>query len=105
MVHGQFVITEGGNSLISKLIAWHTGSWWTHAFIIVGKDEAVEATIPRVKKFDLHKRIKELEENDRAYVILDLPNITLQKRWKISAIAKSYVGKFYDVGQLLLFAF
>jgi uncharacterized protein YycO len=105
MKQGQVVITEGNRrSLISKLIAWKTQSWWTHTLIVTGKDEAVEAVLPRVRKIKLSERLLELHEEDRAYVVLDFPTLTLQQRWRVALTTGSFVGKFYDLGQLLIYA-
>jgi hypothetical protein len=51
----------------------------------------------------LTKRLEELRREKRAYVVLDLPTLTLADRCKLALHARSYVGRFYDVGQALLY--
>lgn len=100
---GQIVITEGNRkSLPSKLVAWATGSWWTHAFVVSGVNLAVEATFPRVRQFKLSERLEQLEREDRAYVVFDMP-MASSLRWKLAGWARGFVGKWYDVGQLFYY--
>lgn len=101
---GQIVITEGGRKdIVSRMVAWATGSWFTHCFIVTGEDEIVEAYVPRVRKRSLIERLRELKKEDRAYYVLEVPKITLSDRCQLSKMAHSYVGRFYDLGQALLF--
>ena len=101
----QVVVTEGQrDSLISKGIARFTGSWATHVFISGWGSGGVEAWLPKVKPLDVAERLEELRSQDRAYVVLDLPSLTIKQRMAIVAKAESYIGRYYDVGQILLFA-
>lgn len=101
---GQVIVSEGNRkSLISKGIAFYTGSWATHAFIYVGNGQGVEATFPRVRYLDVNKRIEELKRKNRAFVVLELPGITDDLRTAVARKAETYVGRFYDVGQLLVY--
>lgn len=98
---GQIVVTEGNrSSWISRVIAWKTRSWWTHAFVVTSKTTGVEAVVPRVRKFNLAERMKQLDQEDRAYAVLEIPYHTLQRGFRIAGTAKTYVGRFYDIGQL-----
>lgn len=100
---GQLVITEGNRkSWISRAVAWATGSWWTHAFIVVGPDRAIEATFPRVRQFSLKERLAQLEAEDRAYLVFDL-DLTGSQRTAVIEAAESFIGKWYDFGQLLYY--
>jgi uncharacterized protein YycO len=101
---GQIILTEGGRTdFVSSAIRWATGSRLTHCFIVTGRDEMVEAYVPRVRKYSLEARLRELEQENRAYYLLDLPGITLQQRCRLVERARHYVGRFYDVGQALFF--
>jgi hypothetical protein len=103
MKPGQVIVTEGARgSWISRGIAWKTESWWTHSLIVVGPGVAVEATSPRICYVDLDKRLKELRQADRAYVVLDLP--FAYDRRAVANAAEGFVGKWYDHGQILVFA-
>lgn len=106
MKPGSVVITEANwKSWISRGIAKATKSKWTHCFIVTGPDEAVEGTFPRAKKFKLSARLAELKAQKRDYVVFDHPDNTLQRRWRLTATARSWVGKWYDVGQILIYLF
>jgi uncharacterized protein YycO len=101
----QVVVTEGSHkSLISLAIRWATGSWWTHAFLVVGLEQGIEAKLPRVAPVDVQERLAELRREDRAYAILDLPSLSSPQRLAIVQQANSYIGRFYDLGQDILFA-
>jgi hypothetical protein len=101
---GMVVVTSGSrHSLISKAIAWATGSWWTHAFIVTGTTTAVEAFNPRVREIEIGERMIELEKNGQSYIVLDLPNITDEQREKVAAVAKSFIGRSYNNLQTILF--
>lgn len=102
---GQVVITEGQRSdWISKAIAAATGSWFTHCFIVTGPNELTEAWFPWVRKHSLIDRVKELHREKRAYAVLDLPGITAAQRCDVAREAHKFVGRWYDVGQALLYA-
>lgn len=101
----QVIVTEGERgSCISEAIAAFTDSWATHAFLVTLGGQAVEATFPRVAPLDYAARLQLLEAQDRAYAVLDLPNITADERRAIANKVTSYIGRWYDLGQLLLFA-
>jgi hypothetical protein len=100
---GQVVVTEGSRTdSVSKMVAWATGSWLTHCFMVTGPNELVEAYVPRVRTSSLSDRLKELIEEDRAFYVLDLPGLTLSDRCKLARTAHGYVGRMYDVGQAIL---
>lgn len=102
---GQVVVTEGErDSCVSKAIAAFSHSWATHCFLLTGLGTAVEAKFPRVVQLDPVVRLSALRDADRAYVVLDYPGVTAPDRLRIAQRADSYVGRWYDVGQLLLFA-
>jgi hypothetical protein len=85
------------------MVAWATGSWWTHVVLVTGADEITEAWMPRVRTRSLIDRIAELRREDRAFVVLDLKGITHDERCRLARGARSYTGRFYDVGQAVLF--
>jgi len=102
---GQVFITEGDrSSFISRAVAWATGSWATHAFIVTDLDTLTEADFPLVRNASLKERLNKLERSDRAWVALDLPGINISRRCRVARKAQSYVGRFYDVGQLFVYA-
>jgi hypothetical protein len=101
---GDVIVTEGERkSIVSRLIAYFSGSWATHVFVVTGPDEAVEARFPRVRKFALQDRLYELEQQGRAYAVLDIHQLTTESREAVAAEARGYVGRFYDFGQILMF--
>ena len=102
---GQVVVTEGSRgSAISKTVAWATGSWFTHAFLVTGPDEAAEAWFPRVRTFNLTERMKELREENRAYAVLELSGMSAEERQGLVSLSKrTFLGRFYDVGQAILY--
>lgn len=103
---GQVIVTEGNpKSFISRAISYFTKSKYTHAFIVTGNNEAVEATFPRVRKFTLNDRMAELAMQNRGYAVFDWPDIQLADRWKLAKEARSWIGKFYDIGQILIYLF
>lgn len=102
---GSVVITEGDRgSIVSKLIAYFMKSWWTHSFLVIGPNKGVEADFPQVKTFLLCDRFRELHKQERSWVALERPGMTLAQKAKLVRKARSYVGRFYDVGQLLIWA-
>jgi hypothetical protein len=60
---------------------------------------------PMVRAFNLKDRHRELREQNRAYVVLDVPGITAQQRLRLAGAGRRFIGKWYDVGQFLLFGF
>ncbi len=100
----QVVVTEGDwSSWISRAIRRATGFEWTHAFIVTGPDELSEAWFPRVRTHSLARRMDELAAKGRQHVVLELPEITDTERALVADKARSYVGRYYDVGQILLY--
>jgi hypothetical protein len=100
----QVVVTEADpRSWFSRLVRRVTGSPWTHAFIVTGEDELTEAWFPRVRRFSVAERMAELAEHSRRHVVLELPEITDEERGAVAAKARSYAGRNYDVGQVLLY--
>jgi len=99
---GQVVVTEGSRSklsLFSRAIARATRSWATHTWVVTGEDELVEAWFPQVRATSLSKRLKQLDRQDRAVVILDLPRLDETQRNKVAEKAGSYTGRLYNVLQ------
>lgn len=95
---GQVVITQGDpKSIVSKLIRWVTGSWWTHGFVTISTTEAVEAVVPRVKKLNIQDRMKELEAGGRDYLVMEMDGLTDEQREKIAQSALSFLGRLYDL--------
>jgi uncharacterized protein YycO len=102
---GQVVLTEGvQGAVLSTSISYFTNSLWTHAFLVTGANEAVEAWLPRIRKVDLRERMDRLYNQGRAYAILDLPLLPRAARETIAEKANTYVGKLYDVRQTLTYA-
>jgi hypothetical protein len=100
----QIVLTEGGKDFISRSIQRFTKSRVTHALLVTGEMDAVEAHFPRVREVNLADRLKALSAANRAYVILDCPRISLLSRHRVADAARSFIGRRYDVAQLGLFA-
>jgi hypothetical protein len=102
---GQVVVTEGlRTSWISRAIAWASGSWATHVFVVTGPDEAVEAVFPRVKILRLQERLDEMRKDGRAVVVMGIPEIGGVRASWAARNARSFVGRWYDIGQVFLYA-
>lgn len=99
----QVVVTEGKHKPWSLAIRYCTNSPATHAFLSVGRGQAVEAWMPTIRRFSATRRMEELRDQDRAFAVLDLPHLHLNDRVKIAAKAEEFVGRPYDWGQMLLF--
>jgi hypothetical protein len=103
---GQVVVTEvNRHNVLSRAISHCTRSVVTHAFLSTGGDYAIEAAFPKVRVISVEERLAHLRANDQAYAVLDLPGITVGKRYLVGTKAHEYVGHNYDVGQALLYAF
>ncbi len=100
---GRVVVTEGGSGLVSRAVRNATQSPWTHAFVITGEDELTEAWFPRVRSMPLGKRMYALAQEGRRHIALELPDLTAEDRQLVAAKARSYVGRRYDVAQVLLY--
>lgn len=101
---GMVIVCEGGqDDLIAKLVRWATGSRLTHCFVVTGADEMVEAHIPRVRAQPLVARLAELLKENRAYYLMDYPGLTERDRCLLTQRAHAYVGRWYDMGQVLLY--
>lgn len=101
----QVILTEcNWLNPLSRLISASEGSPITHSFIVTGQNLAVEASWPRVHKFSLSDHLSHMTEHDQAYVVLDIPELTDDDRRKVAAKAESYIGRWYDIGQALLYA-
>lgn len=99
---GDVVVTEGNpGSLFSRAVMWATGSHFSHCFLVTGEDELTEATWPRVRTYSLSQRLAELAEEGRGWVSLRLP---LTDGAQVARIATTFVGRQYDLLQILLFA-
>jgi hypothetical protein len=104
-LRAQVVVIEvNRSSWFSRQVAKHTSSSVTHTIMVTGPNRGVEAHVPRVRAFDLDERFKTWQTHDQAYAVLDIPGLGLLTRQKIAAQAESYIGRWYDVGQALLFA-
>lgn len=101
---GTVIVCEGGqDDFISKLVRWATGSRLTHCFVVTGADEMIEAHIPRVRKQPLLARLTELRKENRAYYLMDYPGLVDKDRDLLVQRAHAYVGRWYDMGQVLLY--
>lgn len=95
---------EGGqHDFISKLVRWATGSRLTHCFLVTGGDELVEAYVPRVRKGSLLRKLAGFLKEDRAYYVMDYPELTQMDRCRLVQRAHAYVGRWYDLGQAVLY--
>jgi hypothetical protein len=101
---GQVVVQEAAHDWVGRAIAHYTNSRVSHAFLATIPGQGVEAWFPRVRHVRTRARLAELYHDDRAYVVLDLPGITADQRRRVAAAAEAYVGRWYDVGQVLLYA-
>lgn len=102
---GQVVITQGKpNSIISQLIRFFTGSWWTHGFVVLNETEGIEAKIPRVTRLNIEERLRKLDDQGRDYVVLDLPGITDEERLLVAQAAAEFEGRLYDIWNILYYA-
>lgn len=102
---GQVLVVEGGSGWESRGVMAATKQRATHSVLITGADRGVEAWFPRVREVpDVAARLVEYRDQKRAYAILDLPTLTLARRLQIAKNGLSYVGRFYDIGQVVLFA-
>jgi hypothetical protein len=100
----QIILTEGGKGLISRSIQRFTRSKVTHALLVTADNVAVEAYFPKVREVSFLQRIKDLQQQDRAFVVLDLPRLALPVRKRVVREARSFIGRRYDVAQIGLFA-
>lgn len=101
---GQVVIQEvDRTNWLSRTVASCTHSQVTHAWIATRRGYGVEAWFPQVRIIPVKERLAELRAKDRAFAILDLPSIGQVERAAIVDKAESYIGRWYDVGQILLF--
>lgn len=101
---GQVIVTAcNRDSVFSRAIAASSGSPVTHGWIVTGPNRAVEATFPRIRAFDIDAKLRELAKHDQAYVVLDM-RLGVKTRLDIATKAETYIGRWYDVGQILLYA-
>ena len=101
---GQVVVTEmNRHNVLSRAIARVTRSVVTHSFMALGSTYGIEAVFPRVRVIDTAEKLAHLKANDQAYAVLDLPTSTLGQRYNAVIKALTYEGRFYDVGQLLMY--
>lgn len=101
---GMVVITQGDpSSIVSRLIRWATGSWWTHGFVVISDTEGMEAKFPRVCRLSLKERFAELEAGGRDYAVMDLPNITDEQREQVVLAALKLEGRLYDIWNCLYY--
>lgn len=102
---GHVIITEGDRkSLVSRLIACISENWATHVFLVTAPDEAVEAVFPRVKALALSDRLAILQATDRAYVVMESLGASEAQRTATAYSALTFVGRFYDIWQIFLYA-
>jgi hypothetical protein len=101
---GQVVVSDGPrDSFISREVSRVTRSPRTHAFIITGPDRITEAWVPRVREYSLSERLSQLHREGRGYAVLDAPWLEARNRRWIADKARSYEGRWYDLGQIALF--
>lgn len=102
---GEVVIVEGRRGTwLHRIVAWATGWWWVHSFVISGEDRAVEATWPRVAEFTVSERLAEYTRRGQRFMVLDYPGLTLDQRHAIGVQARSYIGRWYDVFGIVWYA-
>ena len=71
--------------------------------LVLNATTAIESRFPRVRIFDLSSALAEWRAQDRAYAVLDLPDQSDETRQQIVACARTYLGRWYDVPQMVLF--
>ena len=96
------VVTEG-RGWLARQIQRSTRSLFTHAFLVTGEDELVEAWVPRIRHHSLSARLGELHQEQRAYGVLEYPGLDELSRRAVAAKAQSYVGRRYDLLQAALY--
>lgn len=102
----QVIITQGDpKSKVSKIIRYFTGSWWTHDFLVLDAEYAIEATFPRVTVIKIADRLKELADEHRDYVVMELPGITEAQRTEVAAAAYKFQGRWYDLLNCVYYGF
>ncbi len=101
---GTIIITRGRKfDPVSTAIRLFSGSWWTHAFIIINETEAIEAWFPRVRKFNYSNRLVQLRKEGRYIKVLELPDLSDIERYTVVHNAVSYIGRLYDIWNLLYY--
>lgn len=106
MLPGDIILTEGvRTSWISRTIAAVTDSWATHVHLVVDDARnAVDARFPRVRRLNALQHLKTLRAQDRAALVLRYPgNLRPEELAALTTVAEDFVGRWYDVGQVLLF--
>jgi uncharacterized protein YycO len=98
----SIVVTEG-HGFLARQIQRSTRSLFTHAFLVTGEDELVEAWVPRIRRHSLSARLQELHREKRTYGVLEYPGLDELSRRTVAAKAGSYVGRRYDVLQAALY--
>lgn len=102
---GMVIVTEGDHtSIVSWGVRLFTGSWWTHAFMVLEGDQGIEAYVPRVRYLSISERLDKLKQTGRKVVVLDYPGITDIQRQGIVEQARQYVGRKYDYLQIVVYA-
>jgi len=101
---GQVVVEECNRANpFSRSIAKATRSQVTHTFIVGARGEIIEAAFPRVRRVAADAKVADLRRQQRAFAVLDVPDLNVFERLRVALKAETYVGRYYDVGQLLLY--
>lgn len=66
-MHLASVIVTEGRGLLVRQIQRSTRSLFTHACLVMGPDELVEAWVPRIRRHSLSARLEELHREQRTY--------------------------------------
>lgn len=99
-----FVTSVDQTSWISRLVAWSTGSSWTHAFMVTDDDTLLESQFPDgVKERTLLERFMELQERHQDVQVLRAPELSDEQRQAVVAAGTRMVGRRYDFVQAVLF--
>lgn len=111
---GQVVIVAGRPGYwLHRIVAWATGWWWVHAFVIVDEDRAVEATWPKVREFSVSERLAQYRRQGQEYVVLDYEHgydrgdrpLSIDERHGIGVQARSYIGRWYNLFSIVWYLF
>lgn len=98
---GMVIVTQGSRlSGISWGVRLFTGSWWTHAFLVLSDGQGIEAWVPKVRLINVKERLESLRKEGRDFVVLDYPGIDDVQRAGLENIARGHLGRLYDYAQI-----
>lgn len=101
----QVVVSTGGKSLVGRILRFGADSRWTHVFIVLDEDEAVESYFPHgVRVFSWRERLAEIEREGRVYAVIDRLHTADADRQRVVDLARTLVGRRYDWVQAVLYA-